>query len=169
MERLPEPFAALVREHRLLVDGLGETVAAIANAATDPSAVAAALASIERARKLLRENLLPHAEEEEREVFVALRAADPIAALVVDEMCIQHEEIASRHAWFEEWLAALPGAAMGEGSKRAAMLVQGLRVHFEEEEETLFTPFAARLAPAVLAHLAGAVAAVTRTAAPIGG
>lgn len=191
MASLPEPLAALVRDHRLIDEVVGEARETIERASQHPEDQRFVAEAIERLRDLdafADVDLALHIEKEEAVLFPVLRGlADE--DVIVDEMLAQHDMIKERQVMLQRALAALDShhddvrAERGQlattlqdaGEAPSAELLANLREivrrlhailqgHFGDEEDDLFGPAAELLAPEALARLAVEIAAIDRAA-----
>lgn len=175
---LPEPFAALVREHRSIESIVEESRIAITAAANEPGDGEVALAAVEQLRDLnafMETDLALHIAKEEDVLFPALRGLQEDDALI-DDLIEQHDSVRDRHRRLQEVLSAIDDHHDEVRAEREALAanlngdVSGetlatlrdvvarldwiLQGHFFDEEDGLFEPSVDLLAAPVLAAMA---------------
>ena len=124
LEILAEPLAALVREHELAAEVVGEARAAVEHASAHPGdheRFAQMLDAVRGLDAFLSRDLTLHIAKEEQVLFPALRALARDTRRTVDELVVQHDRIRERRALLARATAALAAHHDALGDERAAI------------------------------------------------
>lgn len=189
-EDMPEPLAGLLRDHEHTAGVLADARETFEGASLQGAGDNSAARVLEVARGLQRflaEDLTLHIAKEEAVLFPALRSlADGMDDTIV-HMVAQHDEIRARQDLIDRTMAALDAhhdeieverdafisdvgtmtaaltsEVLADLSDRAMRMERILLGHFAEEEEDLFVPAKALLAPDVLDGLSEQMAVLSR-------
>lgn len=189
-EDMPEPLAGLLRDHEHTAGVLADARETFEGASLEGAGDNSAARVLEVARSLQRflaEDLTLHIAKEEVVLFPALRSlADGMDDTII-HMVAQHDEIRARQDLIDRTMAALDAhhdeieverdafisdvgtmtaaltsEVLADLSDRAMRMERILLGHFAEEEEDLFVPAKALLAPDVLDGLSEQMAVLSR-------
>ncbi|MCK9486472.1 MAG: hemerythrin domain-containing protein [Dehalococcoidia bacterium] len=191
-EELPEPLAGLLRDHEHTAVVIAGARATFDGARLDGPGAAARVVEVARdLQRFLAEDLTLHIAKEEDVLFPALRSlADGIDDAIL-HMVAQHDEIRARQDLIDRTMAALDAhhheveeerdafisevmattaaltpAVLEDLRERAMRMERILLGHFADEEEDLFVPARALLAPEVMQSLAARTTAMDRPGPP---
>lgn len=184
-ESLPEPLAALTREHRVIAEVVEQArhiIGVAAKASAEELPAAETLETMRDLEAFLTVDLQLHIAKEEQVLFPALRGLTKDTDVAVEDMIAQHDEVRSRRSSLRESIARLDqghaGAQAAASELSAAMRAAEAPVsrkplsevndalarldwilegHFGDEEEGVFVPAAELLSPDQLAGLASRI------------
>lgn len=193
-EEMPEPLASLLREHEhtaQVVADARDTFDGTDLRSASPQSAARVVQVARDLQQFLAHDLTLHIAKEEEVLFPAMRdLADHMEDLLV-HMVAQHDEIRARQDLIDRTMAALDAhrneveverdafiadvsrmtealtpEVLADLRERAMRLERILLGHFAEEEEDLFIPARALIAPEVLQVLDEQMATLARMGPP---